>query len=201
MRKLIVPSNEAVTAADLVGQVRLHPWAWLLAGLAMLIGSAVMLPGVAALWRTVAGRGRALTQAGALLLGVGLVASVGHALAFYGMAGIGADTDVPAATFQSIDDESNRYPLFLLVIVLFVVGTVVGTVLLAVGLRRARLVPVWVPVAAIVFALTGTLGGVASGVVGVLAAVATFGPMAWVIARAPGPEIRDDAADVVALAS
>ncbi|HQV92474.1 MAG TPA: hypothetical protein PLA46_12885, partial [Phycicoccus sp.] len=75
------------------------------------------------------------------------------------------------------------YPLFVLIIIAFIAGMTLGPIVLAWGLRRAGAVPIWVPVAALVFAVTGTLSGTIAGVVGLLAAVVTFGMIARTLIR------------------
>lgn len=190
-RRVVLPGNGTVGIADQVGRVAGHGGLWLLAGLLMVVGSMVMLPGVARVASSVDGPGARLTRIGGLVLGAGLVASVGHAVAFYGMAGIYPRSGVATSALQAVEDESNRYPLFILLIVLFAAGLFLGPILLAVGLRRAGRVPVWVPVAAVVFAVTGMVGGVPAGVVGLLAAVATFVPMAGLGGR-PGGQAAGD---------
>jgi len=95
------------------------------------LGSLVALPGVLALTWVVRGRGRRTTAVGVGLVGLGLVASVAHALAFYGMAAI------DGTSHASIDARSppwrtrpNEHPLFVVAIVAFILGLTMGPIVL-----------------------------------------------------------------------
>lgn len=183
-RRLVLPDDEVTGIPDMVARVQAHPAVWLALGLAVLVGSFVMLPGAVALFRVAPGRGRRTVAIGAGLLVVGLVASVAHSLAFYGMAAIDGTSGAPMDAVAAMEDASNSYPLFWVVIVLFMAGMMLGPIVLTWGLRRARLVPIWVPVAAVVFAVTGTVGGLFAGVLGLVACVAVFTMVARALVRA-----------------
>ena len=94
------------------------------------------------------------------------------------MAAIDGTSGAPMSAVTAMEDASNSYPLFVLVIIAFIAGMTLGPILLTWGLRRARLLPIWVPVAAVVFAVTGTVGGLPAGIVGLASAVVTFGMVA-----------------------
>lgn len=206
-RRIVLPDDQVTGIPDMVHRVEAHSGLWLALGLAVVIGSLAMMPGILAILRrpgsveehrrpsdhgtmiagpgaegivdvAAAPRGRRTVLIGGCLLFVGLVASVAHALAFYGMAAIDGTSGAPMDAVSAMEDASNSYPLFFLVIIAFIVGLTLGPILLAWGLRRAGTVPIWVPVAAVVFAVAGTVSGVAAGVVGLVAAVVSFGMIA-----------------------
>lgn len=99
------------------------------------------------------------------------------------MAAIDGTSGAPLGAVEAMENASNTYPLFVLVIIGFIVGMTLGPIVLTWGLRRAGAVPIWVPVAALVFAVTGTVGGAVAGVVGLVAAVATFGMIGRALTR------------------
>ena len=194
-RRLVLPDDQVTGIPDMVARVEAHSGLWLALGLAVVLGSLAMMPGILAVLRradppteedsasTRAGRARATIRAGGCLVLVGLVASVAHALAFYGMAAIDGTSGAPLGAVEAMENASNTYPLFVLVIIGFIVGMTLGPIVLTWGLRRAGAVPIWVPVAALVFAVTGTVGGAVAGVVGLVAAVATFGMIGRALTR------------------
>lgn len=196
-RRLVLPDNEVTGIPDMVSRVQAHAGLWLALGLAVVIGSMAMMPGILSILRRSGrsaeahgeaqehprARGRATILVGGCLVFLGLVASVAHALAFYGMAAIDGTSGAPMAAVSAMEDASNSYPLFVLVIVLFIVGMTLGPIVLTWGLRRAGAVPIWVPVAALVFAVSGMLSGAAAGVVGLIAAIIAFGMIARTLMR------------------
>lgn len=177
LRRLVEPSGTpsatAVTAA--VGS---HDGAWLVAGLLSVAAAGCFVPGVGALLASRRGRGAWTTTVGALMVGAGALAMVGHTVAFYAPYALYAKARTPGAELTALDRASESYPLLIALIVVFIVGMALGPVVLLVGLRRARRVPVWAVVASVVFAASGSTGGVAVGVVGVAAALAAFLPAA-----------------------
>lgn len=186
-RRIVLPDDQVTGIPDMVHRVQAHAGLWLALGLAVTLGSMAMMPGILAVLRRASRplgadqptrRGHRVIAIGGVLVFGGLIASVAHALAFYGMAAIDGTSGAPMAAVTAMENASNSYPLFVLVIVLFIVGLTLGPIVLTWGLRRAGLVPIWVPVAALVFAVTGTLSGLAAGIAGVLAAVVTFGMIA-----------------------
>lgn len=195
-RRLVLPDDQVTGIPDMVHRVEAHSGAWLVLGLAVVLGSVAMMPGILAVLRLrsgladagpdsepASGRGGRTILVGGVLTFLGLVASVAHALAFYGMAAIDGTSGASMDAVQAMEDASNRYPLFVLIIIVFIAGMTLGPIVLAWGLRRAGAVPIWVPVAALVFAVTGTLSGTIAGVVGLLAAVVTFGMIARTLIR------------------
>ena len=185
LRRTIEP--ESPTASTLTATAHEHPGTWLAAALLVLSASFLIVPGTVAAARWVHGRGELLTTVGAYLLGIGMLCSVLHVAGYYGLYGILAASDADPAAITSIDAQSESYPLFVLGIIGFVVGTMLGTIVLSVGLRRARKVPVWVPVAAVVFVVAGSVTGVPAGVVGLLAGLASLGTMGVLILRDGAP--------------
>jgi hypothetical protein len=124
-----------------------------------------------------------ITTIGGYLTGAGLIAGVGHLALFFGLiadaAGAGLDSDTGRALLQA-DDASVISTVLLYG---FLVGFSLGPILLTIGLRLARLVPVWVPVAAIVMVVANFVGGIPAGIVQLVAVIATFVPMVVLLAR------------------
>lgn len=187
LRRLVEPAD-APSAAAVTDAVGRHGGAWLAAGVFSVGAAFCLLPGVVGLLGQATGRGARITTAGALLVGVGAVASVGHAVAFYSPYALFNRAGTPGPALEALDNASETYPLLLLLIVLFIVGMMLGPLVLFVGLRRARRVPIWSVVAAVVFAACGSTSGIQAGVVGVFAAAVAFIPAARSLsAPRPGP--------------
>jgi hypothetical protein len=174
----VVDQDAGSSAAGITDAVSDKPGAWLAAALLSALAPVAFLPGVAALVATARGRGSVTTLVGGCLLGLGLLASVGHAVAFYAPYALYDRAGTSDAALKALDSESESYPLLVLLIVLFIAGLVLGTIVLLVGLRMAGRVPVWAVVAGVVFAVAGGSGGVALGIVGVVAALVAFVPAA-----------------------
>ncbi|GAA1938484.1 hypothetical protein [Nocardioides marmoribigeumensis] len=155
-----------------------HAGVWLTAGVLSALAPVLLIPGVCALVATTRGRGSRVVAVGGALVVVGLVASAGHAVAYYAPFALYGRAATDAATIQALDDASEAYPMLVGLIVAFVVGLTIGMITLLVGLRRARRVPVWAPIAAVVFAAAGSSSSVAMGVLGIVAALAAFLPAA-----------------------
>ena len=117
--------------------------------------------------------------------------AIGHAVAFYTPYALYDQARVPSSAIDALDDASESYLPLLLLIALFIAGTMLGSIVLLAGLRRARRVPVWSAVAAVVFVAAGSSGGVLTGVVGVVAALAAFGPAARSLAAPAVRAARD----------
>jgi len=184
LRRLVEPSG-APSAASITEAVGQHRPAWFAAAALSVAAAFCFVPAMAGVLDAVRGRSRVATV-GALLVGVGAMASVGHAVAFYSPYALFAEAHTPAGQIAAIDNASESSPLLLILIGLFMVGMIVGPVVLLVGLRRARLVPLWSVVAAIVFVVCGGTGGILAGLVGVVAALAAFGPAARMMLASPG---------------
>jgi hypothetical protein len=167
-------SSPTATAAS----VHDHPGVWLAAGILSALAPAFFIPGVCALAATTRERGSRVVAVGAALAVLGLVASTGHAVAYYSPFALYGRAHADAATIKALDHASESYPLLIALIIAFIVGMTIGMITLLVGLRRARRVPVWAPIAAVMFAVAGSSGGVAMGVLGTAAALATFLPAA-----------------------
>ncbi|HET8971048.1 MAG TPA: hypothetical protein VFN19_08315 [Candidatus Nanopelagicales bacterium] len=188
LRRTVEPDSP--TGLTLTAAAKEHPATWLAAALLVLSASFLIVPGTVAAARWVHGRGERLTALGAYLLAGGMIASVLHVAGYYGLYAILAGSDADPAAITSIDAQSESYPLFVLGIIGFVVGTMLGTILLSIGLRRARRVPIWVPFAAVVFVVAGTVSGVPAGVVGLLAALGSLATIGVGILRDPTPAPR-----------
>lgn len=179
--------------ADAVGQ---RPGLWAAAGLLSVLASVFFLPGVAALFLTARGRGARVTATGAAMVGIGLLASVGHAVGYFGPFSTYAEAHASAATITSLESVGSG-PMVVLCIVLFMIGMMLGSIVLLAGLRRARRVPVWSVVAVVVFVACGSTGGVVPGVLGILAALAAFVPAARSL-NAGSSDLRHDGAQQLA---
>jgi hypothetical protein len=173
LRRAVQPTK--TDTASITAAVHDHAGAWTAAGLLAGAAAFLLLAGVSAAGRSVPGRGAVLTILGGGLTIVGLLASLIHTAGFYGFYGVYAKSGADAAAIHSIDSASGSYLLFGVGIGLFMVGMLLGPILLTIGLRRAAVVPVWVPIAAVVFAVSSSVSDVAAGVVGLIAAILTFG--------------------------
>jgi hypothetical protein len=193
LRRLVDSSSDS-SPTELAAHVADHSGAWLGAGLLSVLAPVFFLPGVLALVASTSGRGRRLVTLGGCLVGLGLLASVGHAVAFFSPPALYDRADTDAAAVKALDHASESYPLLVVLIIAFIVGMAIGVLLLLVGLRRARRVPVWSVVAGVVFAVAGSSGGVAAGVIGLVAALAAFVPAArsLIISPALAPERVSD---------
>lgn len=174
----VVDSSTSSSAVDLAAAVHDRPGVWLAAGLLSAFAPLFFLPGVLALVATTRGRGSRVVALGGGLVGLGLVASVGHAVAFYAPPALYDDAGTGASAIKALDKSSEGYPLLVALIVAFIVGMTLGVLVLLVGLRRAGRIPVWSVIAGLVFAVAGSSGGVALGLLGAVAALAAFVPAA-----------------------
>jgi hypothetical protein len=174
----VVDSSTSSTAVDLAASVHDRPGVWLAAGLLSAFAPLFFLPGVLALVATTRGRGSRVVAIGGGLVGLGLIASVGHAVAFYAPPALSEDAGTSASAITALDKASEGYPLLVALIVAFIAGMTLGVLVLLIGLRRAGRIPVWSVIAGLVFAVAGSSGGVALGLLGVVAALAAFVPAA-----------------------
>jgi hypothetical protein len=177
---VVQPSDPSGTPLDLAKE---DPGIWLVVGLLGVLGPLVWVAGIVAVTMIHRSRWWQVTTIGGYLTGGGLVAGVGHLALFFGLitdaAGAGVDSDTGMALLGA-DDGSVLSNVLLYG---FLVGFSLGPILLTVGLRLAKLVPVWVPVAAIVMVVANLIGGIPAGIVQLLAVLATFGPLAVLLAR------------------
>jgi hypothetical protein len=177
---VVQPSDPSGTPLDLAKE---DPGIWLVVGLLGVLGPLVWVAGIVAVTMIHRSRWWQVTTIGGYLTGGGLVAGVGHLALFFGLitdaAGAGVDSDTGMALLGA-DDGSVLSNVLLYG---FLVGFSLGPILLTVGLRLAKLVPVWVPVAAIVMVVANLIGGIPAGIVQLLAVLATFGPLAILLAR------------------
>lgn len=164
LRRLV--DADAGSARELTAAVSAHPATWLAAAACAVLGAALVLPGLQTLTASVAGRGASATRVGGALFGLGLLASVGHAVAYFGLFSVYADAGVDGPTVDAMDKASESEPLLIGLIALFLLGLVIGQLVLVVGLRRAGLLPFWAIAAALVDIAAGNSGGVPAGVVG-----------------------------------
>jgi hypothetical protein len=174
----VVDSSTGGNAVDLAASVHDRSGLWLAAGLLSALAPFFFLPGVHALVATTRGRGSRVVGVGGALVSLGLVASVGHAVAYYAPPAMYDKADAGASAVKALDKASEGYPLLVALIIAFIAGMTLGVLVLLVGLRRAGRIPVWSVVAGLVFAVAGSSGGVAMGVIGLLAGLAAFVPAA-----------------------
>jgi hypothetical protein len=194
----VVDSSTSGSAVDLAASVHDRPGTWLAAGVLSALAPLFFLPGVHALVATTRGRGSRVVGIGGALVSIGLVASVGHAVAFYAPPALYGRADTSASAIKALDKASEGYPLLVALIVAFIVGMTIGVLVLLVGLRRAGRVPVWSVVAGLVFAVAGSSGGVTMGLVGALAGLAAFVPAARALTSTTaglGSDARHDRAE------
>lgn len=173
-----VDSSAGSSPTAIAASVHDHAGVWLTAGILSALAPVFFIPGVCALVATTRGRGSRVVAVGGALAVLGLVASAGHAVAFYAPYALYGRADTDAATVNALNDASESYPMLVTLILAFIVGITIGMITLLVGLRRAHRVPVWAPIAAVVFAVAGSSGGVGMGVVGMVAALTAFLPAA-----------------------
>lgn len=179
VRRLVEPADPtAVTLVEAAGQ---HTGAWVAAGLLSALTPFLLLPGLGVLAATVAGRGARVVRIGAVLIGIGSIAASVHAAGYFGTYDVLARSSVDDSAVRAVNSASEVSPFFVPFIVLFMLGMLLGPIVLGVGMRRARLVPVWAPIAAVVSAVAGGTGGVPAGVVGLVAFVALAVVVAGVV--------------------
>jgi hypothetical protein len=194
----VVDSSTGTTAVELAASVHDRPGTWLAAGLLSAVAPLFFLPGIHALVATTHGRGSRVVGVGGALMSLGLVAAVGHAVAFYAPPALYGRAGTSPSAIRALDKASEGYPLLVVAIIVFIAGMTLGVLVLLVGLRRAGRVPVWSVVAGLVFAVAGSSGGVAMGLLGVVAAVAAFGPAARSLVSPKATRVsdpRDDRAE------
>jgi hypothetical protein len=203
----VVDSSTSSSAVELAAKVADRPGVWLAAGLLSALAPLFFLPGIHALVATTRGRGSRVVGVGGALMSLGLVAAVGHAVAFYalaalyGRAGRAGRAGSDAATIKALDKASESYPLLVALIVAFIVGMTIGVIALLVGLRRAGRIPVWAVVAGVVFAVARSSGGLSMGALGMVAALVAFVPAARSLLGVPArSDAGDDRPQQVALA-
>lgn len=182
LRRLVEPADPA-SATSMTQAVGQHGGLWLTAGLLAVAAGFCFVPAMAGIIGSAQGRGAGTTRAGATLVGVGAVASIGHAVAFYSPYALFDRAGTPGSAIEAIDAASETYPLLTALVALFLIGMLLGPVVLLVGLRRARRIPVWAVVAGVVFVASGSTGGVGAGMLGVVAALAAFIPAARALTR------------------
>jgi hypothetical protein len=162
--------------AGLTGPVALsraahdHAAVWQSAALAMIVGSVLMLPLVARVVAEAAGRGRLPLRIGGSLFVAGLLASVGHAAAYFGLASVFGSTEgLTSAQLARLDHASESQPLLTAIIVVFIAGMLLGQLTWAVGLWRSGAAPVWLLPVVLVEIVAGGTGSVGAGLVGLVA--------------------------------
>ncbi|HMM94064.1 MAG: hypothetical protein IE926_02365 [Micrococcales bacterium] len=180
-----VDSSSGPAPTALTASVHDHPVTWLVAGLLSALAPVFLVPGVCALVATTRGRGARVVGVGGALTVLGLVASTGHAVAYYALFALYDRAGTDASTISALDGASESYPLLVAIVIAFAGGMTIGVVALLLGLRRARRVPLWAPVAAVVFAVAGSAGGVGIGVLGGVAMMAALLPAAQSLVAPP----------------
>ncbi|MEO7130376.1 MAG: hypothetical protein ABIZ07_03255 [Dermatophilaceae bacterium] len=171
------PSTAALTAA-----IHDRPGLWVAAGLLEVLAALLLVPGAIGARRLVAGRGARTTRIGAGLLVVGAIASMGHAVGYFGTYASYAASGLDASALAKLEGTNDL--LGGVVIALFMIGLMIGPLVLTIGLRRASAVPVWVPALALVFVVAGVVSGPLAGVVGLVAALGSLGYVGVRVMRA-----------------
>ncbi|MBX3078848.1 MAG: hypothetical protein KF692_06420 [Cryobacterium sp.] len=170
----VQPSDPSGTPIDVAQQ---NPTAWLIVSLLAVLGPLAWVGGIVSVTLLVRTKGCTLATIGGYLTAAGLIAGVGHLAIFFGLiadiAGSGLSPENGLAVLRA-DDSSILSSVLLYG---FLVGFSLGPISLTVGLRRAKLVPVWVPVAAIIMVVANFVGGTVASIVQMIAVVATFAPM------------------------
>lgn len=172
-----------------------HAVVWQLAGTAMLLGSILMLPLVVAGVRTAEGRGRIPLRIGGVLFAAGLLASVGHAVEYFGLHSVfGAVDGLSPSQVAALDRASEHTPFLIGFIVIFILGMLLGQLAWVVGLWRSGAAPVWLLPVALVDVVAAGSGGLAAGVVGLAAWLGVGLAVGGFAARRVGrPEVADPA--------
>jgi hypothetical protein len=163
-----------------------QPVAWLVAGVSAVLGPVFWAGGLLVVIGLVRERGWVLTTLGGIISVIGLAVGVGHLALFFGVYGDLAAAGASRSATQAILDADNGNPLGNLLLIVFLVGFCLGPIVLTMGLRRARLVPVWLPVVAVIAAVANFVGGPVAGIVQLIALLVVFVPLAVVLVR-PGP--------------
>lgn len=197
----LVDSSTGSSPTAITASVHDHPGLWLAAGILSALAPVLFIPGVCAVVATTRGRGSRVVAVGGALVVLGLVASAGHAVAYYSPYALYDRAGTDASAVKALQDASEAYPMLVTLIIAFIIGMTIGVITLLVGLRRARRVPVWAPIAAVVFAVAGSSGGVVMGVVGMVAALAAFLPAARSLATPTAAPRAASATAVVAAAT
>ncbi|MEO7070204.1 MAG: hypothetical protein ABI131_06895 [Nostocoides sp.] len=174
-----VVTGDATTSTAITRAVADRTGLWNVAAVLAVVAALALLPALSHLVSAAgSGSGARLTRIGGLLAAAGMVASAGHAAAFYGPYSAYAAAGTAASDITALDTATEGVPVLALLIVLFLLGLVVGQILLFIGLRRARRVPVWAVIAVVVEIVAGSTGGIVPGVVGLVAWVAAYLPVA-----------------------
>lgn len=174
LRRLV--DSGATSATAITHAVGQHDGLWLGAGLLEVVGAFLFIPGVVGLIVAASGRGARITTVGAVMLGVGMIASVGHAVAYYSIYALYAKAQIVGPELDALDHASE--PLVGVLIALFIIGMTFGPIVLLVGLRRAHRVPIWSVVAAVAFVVLAETGSVGGGILLIVVGLATFVPAA-----------------------
>jgi hypothetical protein len=179
-----------------------QPTAWLIAGISAVLGPLFWAGGLLVVIGLVREQGWVLTTLGGIVSAIGLAAGVGHLALFFGVYGDLAAAGTSDSAAKALLEADNANALVNLLLILFLVGFCLGPIILTVGLRRARLVPVWLPVVALVAAVANFVGGPVAGILQLVALLVVFVPLAVLLVR-PGPFLvgRRSADGAVAAAS
>jgi hypothetical protein len=175
--------DPAATPLDVAGT---SPMLWLAVGLLGVFGPLAWVAGIVSVTLLVRAKGWTLTTIGGYITGAGLIAGVGHLALFFGVIADAAGASLDSESGMALLRADDASILSTVLLYGFLVGFSLGPILLSIGLRRAKIVPVWVPVAAVVMVVANFVGGVPAGIVQLVAVVATFGPMVLLLAKRGG---------------
>jgi len=163
-----------------------QPTAWLIAGISAVLGPLFWAGGLLVVVGLVRERGWVLTTIGGLVSAIGLAVGVGHLALFFSLYGDLAAAGISDSAVKAVLGADNANALGTLLLIVFLAGFCLGPIVLTVGLRRARLVPVWLPVVALVAAVANFVGGPVAGILQLIALLVVFVPIAVLLVR-PGP--------------
>lgn len=186
LRRLVEPGGNP-DAQALTQAVAQHPASWETAGLLSIVAGMCLAVSALALVPQHGVRGARITASGAVMMSLGAMASIGHAVAFYSPYSLFAAAHTSASQLAAIDAASESSLQLLVLIYTFMAGMTIGPIVLFIGLHRAHRIPVWSVAAVIVFVVCGSTGGILPGAIGAAAALAAFVPVAGTLLHAmPG---------------
>lgn len=177
---MLQSSDPSATVFDAVRQ---NQGLWQIAGFLAVFGPLLWICGMPSAIGLARSRGWVMTLIGGVLTALGLAVAIGHLALYFGVFGdialSGVSTEAAKAMARA--DDASALTTFLLLS--FLVTFSLGPIVLTLGLRRAKVVPVWVPVAAIVMTVANFAGGPIAGTVQLVALVLTFVPIIVAVIR------------------
>lgn len=166
--------------------VSAHRAAWTTMSLLAVFGPAVWITGIVTVTALARERGWVLATIGGLVTTVALGSGIGHLGIYVGLLGDLAGARLSERAVNAVLAADNANPVSSSLLLIFLVGFTLGPIVLTIGLRRARLVPVWLPVAAVIAGVANFMPGPAAGMVQMVALAATYVPLVVLLVREPG---------------